>query len=200
MSIASLPVGGRLRGLFGRGRATLCDLHRLRRRIGVPPLIAWATAGAITSRVREAADENASRCAGAHPQPAASAARNTRIEDMAHCPAYRDAICSLCCTLDARCDDLCKPQARLAAQWAALLRTRSARAGSALLGGGPGALPSADGGCGAVSGPASGPALLPGGAGPGRGRLRADPFSETPTCGRSRSFCWCPASSPGGWC
>ena len=33
---------------------------------------------------------------------------------MAHCPAYQGAICSLCCTLDARCHDLCKPQASLA--------------------------------------------------------------------------------------
>ena len=42
--------------------------------------------------------------------------------DMAHCPAYRGAICSLCCTLDARCGDLCKPQAALSAQWSGALR------------------------------------------------------------------------------
>ncbi|MGC4008450.1 MAG: ATP-binding protein [Pseudomonas sp.] len=41
---------------------------------------------------------------------------------MAHCPAYQGAICSLCCTLDARCGDLCKPQASLAAQWSGALR------------------------------------------------------------------------------
>ena len=29
-------------------------------------------------------------------------------EDMAYCPAYACAICSLCCTLDARCLDICK--------------------------------------------------------------------------------------------
>lgn len=34
-------------------------------------------------------------------------------EDMAYCPAYNDSICSLCCTLDARCLDACKPGARL---------------------------------------------------------------------------------------
>ncbi len=44
-------------------------------------------------------------------------------EDMAHCPAYAGPICSLCCSLDARCHDLCKPhatagaQARAAARW-----------------------------------------------------------------------------------
>ncbi|NVK34324.1 MAG: response regulator [Rhodobacteraceae bacterium] len=34
-------------------------------------------------------------------------------EDMAYCPAYQAPICSLCCSLDARCHDLCKPKARI---------------------------------------------------------------------------------------
>ncbi|MGR9045463.1 MAG: ATP-binding protein [Gammaproteobacteria bacterium] len=34
-------------------------------------------------------------------------------EDMAYCPAYQGSICSLCCSLDARCLDVCKPGARL---------------------------------------------------------------------------------------
>ncbi len=38
-------------------------------------------------------------------------------EDMAFCPAYGGAICSLCCSLDSRCGDSCKPAAtRLPAQ------------------------------------------------------------------------------------
>lgn len=37
-------------------------------------------------------------------------------EDMASCPAYAGPICSLCCSLDARCHDLCKPHARVNAQ------------------------------------------------------------------------------------
>jgi len=41
--------------------------------------------------------------------------------DMALCPAYGGAICSLCCSLDARCHDQCKPQARLSQQVDALL-------------------------------------------------------------------------------
>ena len=41
---------------------------------------------------------------------------------MAHCPAYQGPICSLCCTLDARCGDACKPHAALSVQWAATLR------------------------------------------------------------------------------
>jgi signal transduction histidine kinase len=42
--------------------------------------------------------------------------------DMAFCPAYRGNICSLCCSLDARCHDLCKPKARFSEQISALLR------------------------------------------------------------------------------
>jgi signal transduction histidine kinase/FixJ family two-component response regulator len=48
--------------------------------------------------------------------------RHYEAPDMAHCPAYQGAICSLCCTLDARCGDLCKPHARLSEQWQSVLR------------------------------------------------------------------------------
>ncbi len=37
-------------------------------------------------------------------------------EDMAFCPVYSGSICSLCCSLDARCGDGCKPEARLSSQ------------------------------------------------------------------------------------
>jgi signal transduction histidine kinase/CheY-like chemotaxis protein/purine-cytosine permease-like protein len=37
-------------------------------------------------------------------------------EDMAWCPAYAAPICSLCCSLDSRCHDMCKPHARLNTQ------------------------------------------------------------------------------------
>ncbi|MFT5588355.1 MAG: signal transduction histidine kinase/CheY-like chemotaxis protein [Bradyrhizobium sp.] len=47
-------------------------------------------------------------------------------EDMAHCPAYQGAICSLCCTLDVRCNDRCKVDARLPEQLMAVLPTRLA--------------------------------------------------------------------------
>jgi signal transduction histidine kinase/CheY-like chemotaxis protein/purine-cytosine permease-like protein len=59
-------------------------------------------------------------------------------EDMAHCPVYSGAICSLCCSIDARCRDGCKPHARYQSQvvdlitalmpqrWIARLNTRTA--------------------------------------------------------------------------
>ncbi len=42
--------------------------------------------------------------------------------DMAHCPAYDAPICSLCCTLEARCHDLCKTDSRFAEQIAHFLK------------------------------------------------------------------------------
>src|SRR5207302_3324338 len=41
-------------------------------------------------------------------------------EDMAQCPAYSGAICSLCCSLETRCRDACKPHARISRQIGAL--------------------------------------------------------------------------------
>ncbi|CAH0991348.1 Sensor histidine kinase RcsC [Sinobacterium norvegicum] len=37
-------------------------------------------------------------------------------EDMSYCTAYLGPICSLCCSIDARCLDSCKPEARLGGQ------------------------------------------------------------------------------------
>jgi signal transduction histidine kinase/CheY-like chemotaxis protein/purine-cytosine permease-like protein len=48
--------------------------------------------------------------------------RDYEPDDLAQCPAYLGSICSLCCSLDARCHDLCKPEARLSAQWGRVLR------------------------------------------------------------------------------
>jgi signal transduction histidine kinase/DNA-binding NarL/FixJ family response regulator len=50
-------------------------------------------------------------------------------EDMAHCPAYAGPICSLCCSLDARCHDSCKPAstrapAQLSAAFGAVMPRR----------------------------------------------------------------------------
>jgi signal transduction histidine kinase len=42
-------------------------------------------------------------------------------EDMAQCPLYAGPICSLCCSLDARCRDRCKEDARAADQILAFL-------------------------------------------------------------------------------
>ncbi len=42
-------------------------------------------------------------------------------EDMAQCPAYSGPICSLCCSLETRCRDACKPDARISRQVGAVV-------------------------------------------------------------------------------
>jgi signal transduction histidine kinase/CheY-like chemotaxis protein len=75
------------------------------------PLIAWATDGRFYLARKPRAHWAAGgvlRCVICE--------HKFEPEDMAFCPAYAGAICSLCCSLDARCHDACKPGARLASQ------------------------------------------------------------------------------------
>jgi signal transduction histidine kinase/CheY-like chemotaxis protein len=53
--------------------------------------------------------------------------------DMALCPAYSGPICSLCCTLESRCHDACKPHGRVAQQLALLLSRVLPQRAAALL-------------------------------------------------------------------
>ncbi len=43
--------------------------------------------------------------------------------DLAHCPAYAGTICSLCCSLDVRCEDRCKTDSRMTEQFHRLVDT-----------------------------------------------------------------------------
>ncbi|TAK75353.1 MAG: response regulator [Aquabacterium sp.] len=81
------------------------------------PLIAWATKGRYYIARRQAPFEAGAQVAcGVCQKP-------YEAEDMAHCPAYGCNICSLCCSLDARCEDACKPpQASVARQVGAALK------------------------------------------------------------------------------
>jgi len=75
------------------------------------PLIAWATDGRFYLARKEKSEwhgRSTIRCSVCE--------HEFEPEDTAHCPAYDAPICSLCCSLDARCRDLCKPEARLSAQ------------------------------------------------------------------------------------
>jgi signal transduction histidine kinase/purine-cytosine permease-like protein len=83
------------------------------------PLIAWATRGRYYIARQAVADANYQRL---QVRQCVICERDYEAPDMAHCPAYQGPICSLCCTLDARCGDLCKPHASLSSQWAAALR------------------------------------------------------------------------------
>ncbi len=121
MGIASvLSVAAHL-GAFGPLAQAFSAAIALVTAFVASPLIAWATKGRyyLARRTIPIVPEGAylrlkARCTVCE--------REYEGEDMAHCPAAGAAICSLCCTLDARCNDQCKPDARLSAQWGALLR------------------------------------------------------------------------------
>jgi purine-cytosine permease-like protein len=93
------------------------------------PLIAWATKGRYYLARQAEADEGVylgarmlRRCVICE--------RSYEGDDMAQCPAYGGPICSLCCSLDARCHDLCKPaETRAQVQVNALLRRLVPRTG-----------------------------------------------------------------------
>lgn len=76
------------------------------------PAIAWGTKGRYyLARQPEASIQtHCIVCEGVFDPP-----------DMASCPAYGGSICSLCCTLEARCHDLCKPKGGFSAR----LRTQT---------------------------------------------------------------------------
>ncbi|HEX4377797.1 MAG TPA: ATP-binding protein [Steroidobacteraceae bacterium] len=115
-------------GLLGATAQILSPFVALLTAFVAAPAIAWATDGRYyLARQPDALPPHADdlRC---------SICENVfESNDMAMCPAYAGPICSLCCTLESRCHDSCKPHGRLANQLAALLtRTLPARVATAL--------------------------------------------------------------------
>ncbi|MFM2262249.1 MAG: hypothetical protein RI959_925, partial [Pseudomonadota bacterium] len=91
------------------------------------PLLAWGTRGRFyLARPHSLHNSNSGSQPGL--QRCVVCERDYEIPDMAACPAYQGAICSLCCTLDARCGDACKPHARLLVQWETALQAVLPRA------------------------------------------------------------------------
>ncbi|MDH6591178.1 signal transduction histidine kinase/CheY-like chemotaxis protein/purine-cytosine permease-like protein [Variovorax sp. TBS-050B] len=135
MALASLLSITAHLGVFGPLAQAFSALIALGTALVVSPLLAWATGGKYYL-AREAAGGGARAVRWARVVGAADQGGYRRLAvqrcvicereyegpDMAHCPAYQGTICSLCCTLDARCGDLCKPHASLSAQWSSALR------------------------------------------------------------------------------
>lgn len=138
MALASvLSISAHL-GAFGPLAQAFSALIALGTALVASPLIAWATRGkyylargplhaahaahASQGAVLWARVDVSSPASNLVLQRCVICEREYEAPDMAHCPAYQGAICSLCCTLDARCGDLCKPQASLSAQWSGTLR------------------------------------------------------------------------------
>ena len=111
-------------GLFGESAQAFSAVIAMVTALIVSPFLAWVTDGRYY--IARASTPDADADGAASQQPALRRCviceRDYEGPDMAHCPAYRGPICSLCCTLDARCGDLCKPHASLSTQWSGALR------------------------------------------------------------------------------
>jgi len=96
---------------FGEEAKALAHFITLGMTLVCAPAIAWLTQGkyyiARTSPQIDIEQEKHQCCICEH---------HYEPEDMSHCPAYQGSICSLCCTLDARCLDSCKTNARFSEQ------------------------------------------------------------------------------------
>ncbi|WP_176663156.1 ATP-binding protein [Variovorax sp. SG517] len=132
MALASgLSITAHL-GVFGPLAQAFSALIALGTALVASPLLAWATGGKYylargvpssgAGAVRWARVEHEGSYQRLKVQHCVICEREYEGPDMAHCPAYQGPICSLCCTLDARCGDLCKPHASLSSQWSAVLR------------------------------------------------------------------------------
>jgi signal transduction histidine kinase/ActR/RegA family two-component response regulator len=103
-------------GVFGPVLQALAPFIALGSAFLAAPVIAFATGGRFYL-ARHAApaigqDHGCCICEHHFEQP-----------DMAYCPSYDGPICSLCCSLDARCHDRCKQDSRFSDQLVSLSRT-----------------------------------------------------------------------------
>ncbi|MEI7432246.1 MAG: ATP-binding protein, partial [Betaproteobacteria bacterium] len=115
MGIASVLSIATFSGWFGPDLQPYASFMALLAAFVAAPLIAWLTKGRYyLVKGNDVANTGMHHCCICE--------REYESDDTAQCPAYGGTICSLCCSLDARCADLCKPGANLAAQWNAMLR------------------------------------------------------------------------------
>lgn len=120
MGIASVVSIAAYLGALGPYAQAFSALIALVTAFVASPLIAWWTKGRYYI-ARQPAAPPAEQGSYKRLTRCVICERHYEHDDMAHCPAYQGDICSLCCSLDARCHDLCKPHARLAVQWRSAL-------------------------------------------------------------------------------
>ena len=117
-------------GVFGETAQAFSAVIAMAVAFITSPLIAWYTKGRYY--IARTSDDGAYLGASSgllKLRRCVICERDYEGEDMAQCPAYGGPICSLCCSLDARCHDLCKPEpARAPWQLTALLRRLTPRA------------------------------------------------------------------------
>jgi len=103
-------------GLLGPGCQALTHYLTLLTTLVMAPLLAWYTGGRYYFARKPAAEYTS-----AGTRQCCICENAFEHEDMSHCPAYQGAICSLCCSLDSRCLDRCKANARITDQIKAVL-------------------------------------------------------------------------------
>ncbi|MDO8343637.1 MAG: ATP-binding protein [Cellvibrio sp.] len=105
-------------GILGDVAQALSHFIALALALICAPLIAVATGGRYyLARPVVNVMEYAEQIDGAHATLSCCICEHKfETEDMTYCPAYAGHICSLCCSLDARCQDYCKPGANYSTQ------------------------------------------------------------------------------------
>jgi len=109
MLIASMLSMASYSGLFGDVMQALSSFLALGVAFVTAPVIAIATRG----RFYLAREPHRWDSPSSLKKKCSICEHTLEIDDMTHCPVYSGPICSLCCSLDARCGDACKTNSRL---------------------------------------------------------------------------------------
>lgn len=125
MLIASIVGISANLGLWGEVVQALAAFMSLLLPFITVPLIAWLTQSKYYL-CRDEENENYSQgifltTPETNEQPCHVCENNFDQEDILHCPSYDGHICSLCCALDTRCGDQCRPKAHLSVQMSSVL-------------------------------------------------------------------------------
>jgi signal transduction histidine kinase/DNA-binding response OmpR family regulator len=111
MLVAAAVASVAFSGAMGEAAAAFSPFIALGLAMLLAPLLAWLTRGRYYLARQPATEWQPGelvRCAVCENQ--------FESEDMARCPAYQAPICSLCCSLESRCHDRCKNNARASEQ------------------------------------------------------------------------------------
>lgn len=120
MGLATLMSLGAEVGMMGETLDAFSSFVALGVAFCAAPVIAAATGGRrYLARREEPGPTDALRPEPGALQTCAICEHRFDAEDMIGCPFHAGTICSLCCSLESRCDDVCRPGAAVDAQSAA---------------------------------------------------------------------------------
>ncbi len=111
MGIASIISILAFTGLFGNLAQSYSAIIALGLALIISPLIAWITKGKYyIARKQDFNNQNETH------KHCGSCDITYEIEDMAYCPFHNINLCSLCCSLDSLCHDMCKSKSESSLQ------------------------------------------------------------------------------------